>query len=149
MKAKQRRFEHTYFSYLSSVRLSLIFLNLFLRYSDVEVTNLTASWEDGRAFLALLNDANPSEAPYRPVSDAILNRKKAYRLGEELFGVPQLLNYQDARVFHYEQVRRVAFVAIYSFFKHTIFSVCGLRKETRQWKHRLKKTAYFYMLFHQ
>jgi len=74
------------------------------RYSDVEVNNLTSSWEDGRAFLALLNDANPSEAPYRPVSDAILNRKKAYRLGEELFGVPQLLDYQDARVFHYEQV---------------------------------------------
>ena len=73
-------------------------------YGDVEVTNLTSAWEDGRAFLALLNDATPHDAPYRPVSDSVLNRKKAYRLAEELFGVPQLLNYQDARVFSYEQV---------------------------------------------
>ena len=78
------------------------------RYADVNLTNLTTSFEDGRAFLALLHDASPYEAPYRPTSDALLNRKKAYRLAEELFGVPQLLNYQDARVFAYEQVRHAA-----------------------------------------
>ena len=75
-----------------------------MKYPDVQINNLTSSFEDGKGFLALLNDADPNEAPYRPTSDNLLNRKKAYRLAEDLFGVPQLLNYQDERVFSYEQV---------------------------------------------
>ena len=81
---------------------------------DVNVTNLTSSFEDGKAILALLNDANAAEAPYRPTSDALLNRKKAYRLAEELYGVPQLLNFQDARVFAYEQVMLTYLVELYN-----------------------------------
>ena len=83
-------------------------------YPDVNVTNLTSSFEDGKAILALLNDANAAEAPYRPTSDALLNCKKAYRLAEELYGVPQLLNFQDARVFAYEQVMLTYLVELYN-----------------------------------
>lgn len=64
--------------------------------------------------MALLNDANPAAAPYRPTSDTLLNRKKAYRLAEDLFGVPQLLNFQDARVFSYEQVMLTYLVELYN-----------------------------------
>jgi len=80
----------------------------------VRVTNLTSSFEDGKVFLALLADADPTGAPYRPTSDPVLNRKKAYRLAEELFGVPPLLHYEDARVFSYEQVMLTYLVELYN-----------------------------------
>jgi hypothetical protein len=48
-------------------------------FPDVKVTNLTSSFEDGRAVLALLHDADPVNAPYRPTSDALLNRKKVIK----------------------------------------------------------------------
>lgn len=35
-------------------------------------------------------------------------------MAEELFGVPQLLNYQDARVFQYEQVMLTYLVELYN-----------------------------------
>ena len=85
-----------------------------MKFEDVNIVNLTSSFEDGRAFLALLHDANGVEAPYRPTSDPVLNRKKAYRLAEELYGVPQLLNYEDTRVFSYEQVMLTYLVELYN-----------------------------------
>ena len=85
-----------------------------LRCPDVNVTNLTSSFEDGKAFLYILHDASPSQVPYRPSSDSLLNRKKAFKVAEELYGVPQLLSYQDTRVFGYEQVVLMYFVELYN-----------------------------------
>jgi hypothetical protein len=116
------------------------------KYEGVNVTNLTTSFEDGRAFLALLNEANPSMIPFRPVSDDQMNRKKAYRLAEEHFGVPQLLNYQDARVFSYEQVMLTYLVELYNRLPkdldRTLAMVMVYLKVSSWWR-RVKKNRKF------
>ena len=64
----------------------------------VEVRNWSSSWNDGRAFLAVLRAYFPDDVPPAASVDAgarEANFKLAFRLAEERAGVPPLLDVQD------------------------------------------------------
>ncbi|KAJ1450674.1 calponin homology domain-containing protein, partial [Pelagophyceae sp. CCMP2097] len=61
----------------------------------VPVTNLTDSFADGRAFLAILNKTDNAGSPYVPEADPCANFRTAFADAEAKYGVPQMLTPDD------------------------------------------------------
>ena len=72
---------------------------------DVDVKNLKSSFADGRAFLAILSDVDPSATPYAPAADADAraNFAAAFAAARCLYGVPELLDASDADLWKDDQ----------------------------------------------
>lgn len=64
-------------------------------YDDVSVDNLTSSFQDGKPFLAILNNVNPGGSPYNPTDDPRENLRRAMSEAREKYGVPELLDPED------------------------------------------------------
>ncbi|CAM9262593.1 unnamed protein product [Phaeothamnion confervicola] len=64
-------------------------------YPDVNVTNFTDSFADGKAFLALLNDVDPQECPYDPSPSPADNMHRAFDRAQRLYGVGAILDPDD------------------------------------------------------
>mmetsp|Transcript_5937 Transcript_5937/g.24849 ORF Transcript_5937/g.24849 Transcript_5937/m.24849 type:complete len:1150 (-) Transcript_5937:411-3860(-) len=60
----------------------------------VPIHNLTDSFADGRAFLAILNDVDNAGSPYQP-ADPRSNFRAAFADAEAKYGVPQMLDPDD------------------------------------------------------
>lgn len=72
-------------------------------YDGVEIKDLTHSFADGKAFLAIVNSADPEAIAYEPSDDPIENFHNAFEAAETAFGVPQLLDANDAECWDDEQ----------------------------------------------
>ena len=70
---------------------------------DVDVRNLKDSFMDGRAFLAILEDVDPEGSPYAPRADACANFARAFGDARAKYGVPELLDAEDAECWKEEQ----------------------------------------------
>lgn len=70
--------------------------------TDVDVRNLKDSFMGGRAFLAILNDVDPSFT-YAPSSNARSNFKEAFKEAADRYGVPELLDGDDEDCWKDEQ----------------------------------------------
>lgn len=68
----------------------------------VPVNNLTESFSDGKAFLAILNDIDNAGSPYRPSEDAVSNFKTAFADAEDKYGLPQMLDPENERLWEDE-----------------------------------------------
>jgi hypothetical protein len=64
------------------------------QYPGLEIENFTTSFQDGRAFLAILN-AHDSSFPYDPTSDPLQNLESAFSRAKAHLGVPRLLDPAD------------------------------------------------------
>jgi acetylornithine deacetylase/succinyl-diaminopimelate desuccinylase-like protein len=64
-------------------------------YPDVDVVNFTDSFADGKAFMAILNDADPENCPYEPGQTPEETMAKAFEQAERLYGVGQILDPTD------------------------------------------------------
>ena len=64
-------------------------------YDDLDVNNLTSDFADGKPFLAILNNVNPSGSPYNPSNDPLDNVKRALKDANEKYGVPILIDPDD------------------------------------------------------
>ena len=64
-------------------------------YDDMDMKNLTSDFKDGKAFLAILNNVNPSGSPYNPSDDPVDNLKRAFKDAAEKYGVPMLIDPDD------------------------------------------------------
>ncbi|CAM9537578.1 unnamed protein product [Chrysoparadoxa australica] len=64
-------------------------------YPDINVTNFTDSFADGKAFMAILNDASPDECPYDPAASPEENLERAFNDAERLYGVGKILDPSD------------------------------------------------------
>ncbi|KAK3776305.1 hypothetical protein RRG08_039893 [Elysia crispata] len=65
---------------------------------DLDITNLTTSWSDGRALHALLEQCRPGLSPdWRNLQpgDAVSNCQKAMRLAKEKLGIPRVISAED------------------------------------------------------
>ncbi|KAK9316357.1 calponin homology domain-containing protein [Lipomyces starkeyi] len=69
-------------------------------YEDVEITDFSASWNNGLAFCALLDRHRPDLIDYDSLdkSDAKGNIELALKLASEEVGIPQLLDVEDVLV---------------------------------------------------
>ena len=85
----------------SGTRSGIAALECWLRLSladyPIKVTNMTTSWQDGRAFCALIHRYRPQLLHFSQVSptDGAANLALAFRLAEEELGVPALLEVKD------------------------------------------------------
>ena len=70
---------------------------------DVEVRNLKDSFSGGRAFLAILHDVDAEGSPYEPSAVATDNFKAAFDDAADKYGVPVLLDGDDADLWKEEQ----------------------------------------------
>ncbi|KAH8063815.1 hypothetical protein JL722_3005 [Aureococcus anophagefferens] len=70
---------------------------------DVEVRNLKDSFKGGRAFLAILHDVDAEGSPYEPSAVATDNFKAAFDDAADKYGVPVLLDGDDADLWKEEQ----------------------------------------------
>ncbi|KAH8076264.1 hypothetical protein JL721_257 [Aureococcus anophagefferens] len=70
---------------------------------DVEVRNLEDSFSGGRAFLAILHDVDAEGSPYEPSAVATDNFKAAFDDAADKYGVPVLLDGDDADLWKEEQ----------------------------------------------
>jgi len=73
---------------------------------DVEIRNLKDSFMDGRAFLAIVSDVDPDGFPYAPAPDACANFSSAFAEARAKYGVPELLDGDDADVRRERGLRR-------------------------------------------
>eukprot|EP00903_Cladosiphon_okamuranus_P014515 g13464.t1 len=64
-------------------------------FPDVSVTNFTTSLADGRALLAVLNDYDPSQSPYKPSDSPADNLRRAFEEFQRLYGVGSILDPDD------------------------------------------------------
>ncbi|GFR73069.1 filamin-A, partial [Elysia marginata] len=65
---------------------------------DLDISNLTSSWRDGRALHALLDHCKPGLSPnWRNLKsvDAISNCQKAMQLAKEKLGIPRVISAED------------------------------------------------------
>ncbi|RUS89528.1 hypothetical protein EGW08_002716 [Elysia chlorotica] len=65
---------------------------------DLEISNLTSSWRDGRALHALLEHCKPGLSPnWRNLKaeDAISNCQRAMQLAKEKLGIPRVISAED------------------------------------------------------
>jgi acetylornithine deacetylase/succinyl-diaminopimelate desuccinylase-like protein len=62
---------------------------------DLRIHNLTTDLQDGRVFLAVLNQVNPLISPYNPSSDPRINLQIAFESANELYSIPKLLDARD------------------------------------------------------
>ena len=70
---------------------------------DVEIRNLKDSFMDGRAFLAIVSDVDPDGFPYAPAPDACANFSSAFAEARAKYGVPELLDGDDAECWKEDQ----------------------------------------------
>ena len=70
---------------------------------DVEVRNLKDSFKGGHAFLAILHDVDAEGSPYEPSAVATDNFKTAFDDAADKYGVPVLLDGDDADLWKEEQ----------------------------------------------
>eukprot|EP00630_Chrysocystis_fragilis_P007401 CAMPEP_0197401292 /NCGR_PEP_ID=MMETSP1165-20131217/18277_1 /TAXON_ID=284809 /ORGANISM="Chrysocystis fragilis, Strain CCMP3189" /LENGTH=781 /DNA_ID=CAMNT_0042927401 /DNA_START=42 /DNA_END=2383 /DNA_ORIENTATION=- len=69
----------------------------------VPVHNLTESFADGKAFLAILNDIDNAGSPYKPSeTEPRDNYRTAFADAEEKYGLPQMLDPEDERLWEDE-----------------------------------------------
>ena len=61
------------------------------RSKRVPVTDLTKSFADGRAFLAILHDVDASGSPYEPSNDPSENFERAFADAHAKYGLPRML----------------------------------------------------------
>ncbi|KAH8067477.1 hypothetical protein JL721_7591 [Aureococcus anophagefferens] len=71
--------------------------------TDVEIRNLKDSFMDGRAFLAIVSDVDPDGFPYAPAPDACANFSSAFAEARAKYGVPELLDGDDAECWKEDQ----------------------------------------------
>lgn len=71
--------------------------------NKVPVHNLTDSFADGKAFLAILNDIDNAGSPYRPdEDDPCKNFKTAFEDAEDKYNLPQMLDPDDENLWRDE-----------------------------------------------
>ncbi|EGB10530.1 hypothetical protein AURANDRAFT_5483, partial [Aureococcus anophagefferens] len=70
--------------------------------THVAVSDLTRSFADGKAFLAILNDTDAAGSPYDPADDARANFRRAFGDAEDKYGLPQMLDPDDASLWEDE-----------------------------------------------
>ncbi len=66
-------------------------------YPGVEVENFTDSFNDGKAFLALLHSADPESCQYQQFSTPEESLRHAFELAEDLYGVSPILDANDKK----------------------------------------------------
>jgi len=64
---------------------------------DLDVSNFRTSFNDGKAFLALCHKLNPDSVDYHNIdlSNSVSNASLAFKIAEERFNIPLLLNPQN------------------------------------------------------
>ena len=56
------------------------------------VNDLTKSFKDGKAFLAILNDVDAAGSPYEPSTNPVENFERAFADAEQKYGLPRMLD---------------------------------------------------------
>ena len=59
------------------------------------MSNLTSDFADGKAFVAIINRADPDSTPLEMVDDPMTNVQAAFEVAEAKYGVPTLIDTED------------------------------------------------------
>ncbi|RDD43106.1 Spectrin beta chain, non-erythrocytic 1 [Trichoplax sp. H2] len=100
-------------------------------YDNVKMTNFTSSWRDGLAFNAIIHKHRPDAIKYDSLSvnSPLQNLRNAFKVAEESFGIPQLLDAEDVNVEYPDEKSIMTYVASYyhTFSKMKAEDVVGRR----------------------
>eukprot|EP01084_Bolivina_argentea_P096644 173744_1 len=66
-------------------------------YPDIEVKNFTDSFNDGKAFNALLHSVNPESCPYQPFCTPEESLRHSFQMAEQLYGISPILDPSDKK----------------------------------------------------